>query len=149
LARERGHAPLRLEAKPSFANILVWKIVYETDTHFHVDAVRTWPSVVDYPGGSIPRLDVARDLPWVRADTQQRLDIERFRWFSNGYIARDPAFGNRVMDIRYSLLPNEIAPLWSIELKPDAGRWDHALYRTHRDTGAASASLLWEMMTKP
>jgi inner membrane protein len=47
------------------------------------------------------------------------------------------------------LLPNEISPLWSIELQPDAGRWDHALYRTHRDTGTDSASLLWEMMTRP
>jgi inner membrane protein len=149
LAAERGHQPLRLEAKPSFGNILVWKIVYETPQRYHVDAVRAslWPRV--FPGDSVQKLVVDRDLPWLDPNSQQARDIERFRWFSNGYIARDPAFGNRVMDIRYSLLPNEIAPLWSIELKPDAGRWDHALYRTHRDTGAASASLLWEMMTKP
>ena len=31
LAAQRGTSPLRLEAKPSFANILVWKVVYETD----------------------------------------------------------------------------------------------------------------------
>ena len=28
LAEQRGHEPIRLEAKPSFGNLLVWKIVY-------------------------------------------------------------------------------------------------------------------------
>ena len=34
LAAQREHAPLRLEVKPSFANILVWKSVYETKDEF-------------------------------------------------------------------------------------------------------------------
>ncbi len=116
LAAERGHAPLRLEAKPSFANILVWKVVYETTDRFHVDAVRAslWPRV--FPGDSVPKLDIDRDLPWLDRNSQQARDIERFRWFSNGYIARDPIYTNRIMDIRYSLLPNDISPLWSIGL---------------------------------
>ncbi len=147
LAAERGHTVLRLEAKPSFANILVWKVVYETQDRYYVDAVRAslWPRV--YPGDSVAKLVVDRDLPWLDPASQQARDIERFRWFSNGYIARDPIYANRVMDIRYSLLPNEISPLWSIELTRDAGRADHAQYRTHREAGSDSVSLLWEMMT--
>ena len=74
-------------------------------------------------------------MPWLDPGSQQARDVERFRWFSNGYIARDPVYSNRVMDIRYSLLPNEIDPLWSIELKPGAAPLDHALYKTHRDAG--------------
>ena len=148
LAAERGHAPLRLEAKPSFANILVWKVVYETNDRFHVDAVRAslWPRV--FPGDSVPKLDIDRDLPWLDRNSQQARDIERFRWFSNGYIARDPIYTNRIMDIRYSLLPNDISPLWSIELQPDAGRRDHVRYRTHRDAEANSAATLWQMLTR-
>ncbi|KAA1193907.1 metal-dependent hydrolase [Pseudohalioglobus sediminis] len=148
LAAERGHAPLRLEAKPSFANILVWKVVYETNDRFHVDAVRAslWPRV--FPGDSVPKLDIDRDLPWLDRNSQQAQDIERFRWFSNGYIARDPIYTNRIMDIRYSLLPNDISPLWSIELQPDAGRRDHVRYRTHRDAEANSAATLWQMLTR-
>jgi len=146
VARERGHEPLRLEAKPSFANILVWKVVYETDTHFHVDAVRTWPSVVDYPGGSIPRLDVARDLPWLQGESQQRLDIERFRWFSNGYVALDPAVPGRIIDVRYSMLPNEINSLWSIQLRPHAAPDDHVSYAMHRSGGRQQAGVLWRML---
>ncbi|MBN7798643.1 metal-dependent hydrolase [Parahaliea mediterranea] len=149
LAAARGHAPLRLEAKPSFGNILLWKVVYETGDRFYVDAVRSgpWPAV--YPGDSVARLDAARDLPWLDRDSQQARDVQRFRWFSNGYVARDPRYPNRVIDIRYSLLPNEIAPLWSIELDPAAGARVHANYITHRDGAGNSAGALWAMLTGP
>ena len=146
LAAQRGHEPLRLEAKPSFANILVWKVVYETDDSFHVDAVRARWSPRVFPGASVQKLDVGRDLPWLDRDSQQARDIERFRWFSNGYIARDPLFPNRVIDIRYSIIPNEVAPLWSIELSPQARRDEHAAYRVHRNTGNNRAALMWSMV---
>ena len=41
IALSRGHQPVTLEVKPSFANLLVWKVVYRTETDFYVDAVRT------------------------------------------------------------------------------------------------------------
>jgi len=147
LAAERGHVPVRLEAKPSFANILVWKTVYETEDRYYVDGVRAtlWPR--HFEGNSVLKLDLDRDMPWLDRDSQQARDIERFRWFSNGYIARDPIYANRVMDIRYSMLPNEIDPLWSIEVRKGAGRWDHALYRVHRDANPDRARRLWEMIT--
>ena len=147
LAAQRGHQVLRLEAKPSFANILVWKIVYETGDRYHVDAVRAGLRPRVFPGSSVEKLVLDRDMPWLEPQSQQARDVERFRWFSNGYIARDPLYSNRVIDIRYSLLPNQIAPLWSIELKPGAAHRDHAQYRTHRDGGPDQASLLWEMIT--
>ena len=134
IASQRGHAPLRLEAKPSFANLLVWKIVYETDSRFYVDAVRATLSPQVFPGSSVAKLELARDFPWLDRHSQQARDIERFRWFSNGYIARDPIHENRVIDIRYSMIPNEVMPLWSIELRPDAGPDDHVSYQVHRET---------------
>lgn len=146
IATDRGHQPLRLEAKPSFGNILLWKIVYETPERYHVDAVLTGLSDRIYPGASVPKLDRERDLPWLRNDSQQALDVERFRWFSNGYIAPDPDNPHRVIDIRYSLVPNEVAPLWSIELRPGAGSDEHAQYRTHRDVGGSPATRLWRML---
>ena len=146
LAAQRGHQPLRLEAKPSFANLLVWKTVYETTDRYHVDAVRASLAPRFYPGASVEKLDIDRDLPWLDRESQQARDIERFRWFSNGYIARDPVYSNRVIDIRYSLVPNEVAPLWSIELRPDAERDDHVAYRTHRDTSDRQAARMWGMV---
>jgi inner membrane protein len=147
LAARRGHTPLRLEAKPSFANILVWKIVYETDERFYVDAVRARVAPRVFSGDQLQKLDIDRDMPWLDQDSQQARDIERFRWFSNGYIARDPLYANRIIDIRYSLIPNEVAPLWSIELRPEAGQQEHAAYRTHRETSEGRAALMWSMVT--
>ena len=146
LAASRGHQPLRLEAKPSFANILLWKIVYETADSYHVDAVRSGPFPRVYPGDSVARLVVSRDLPWLESGSQQARDLERFRWFSNGYIARDPVIPNRVIDIRYSLIPNEVAPLWSIELRPGAAADEHVAYRIHRDASRERAGRLWDML---
>ncbi|WP_146003572.1 metal-dependent hydrolase [Kineobactrum sediminis] len=147
LAAERGHKPLRLEAKPSFANILVWKVVYETETEFHVSAVRPWPSAVIYPGSAISKLDIERDLPWLDPLSQQATDIKRFAWFSNGYVATDPRHPDRVMDVRYSILPNEVAPLWSIQLRRDASDDAHVDYLVHRDTGGGRVQKLWQMLS--
>lgn len=147
LAASRGHEPLRLEAKPSFANILVWKVVYETEQRYYVDAVRAGLAPRVFSGESVAKLDIARDMPWLDQASQQARDIERFRWFSNGYIARDPLFPNRVIDIRYSMIPNELAPLWSIELHPEARRDEHVRYLVHRDAGDDRPALLWGMLS--
>ncbi|MEH6634787.1 MAG: metal-dependent hydrolase [Halioglobus sp.] len=147
LAQQRGHTPVRLEAKPSFANIAVWKIVYETDDRFYVDAVRARVAPRIFVGNSVEKLVLDRDMPWLDRGSQQALDIERFRWFSNGYIARDPLYANRIIDIRYSMIPNQVVPLWSIELHPEAGREEHVAYRVHRDTGNGRVALMWRMLT--
>lgn len=146
LAAERGHAPLRLEVKPSFANILVWKVIYETADRFHVDAVRAGIGPMVMPGMSVPRLDPARDFPWLRADSQQARDIARFARYSDGYVARDPIRPDRVIDVRYSFVPNEIAPLWSIGLMPDAGPEAHVTFETHRESARARLPDLWRMI---
>lgn len=146
IAASRGHTPINLEAKPSFANILLWKTVYETQDRYYVDAVRVGPSPAVYPGDCIEKLDIARDFAWLDLDSQQARDIERFRWFSNGYIAKDPLRENRIIDIRYSMVPNELAALWSIELSRDADASDHVGYETHRDTSGGQSSTLWEML---
>ena len=149
IAITRGHAPLQLEAKPSFGNILVWKIVYRTEERFYVDAVRTGPNPRIYPGENLPVLDMDRDLPWLDPKSQQAADIERFRWFSKGYITQDPDNPTRIIDIRYSLLPNDIKALWSIQLNPAAGPEEHAEYRTHRGNSKQALSRLWQLITAP
>lgn len=146
VAVARGHTVLRIEAKPSFANFLVWKIVYETPERFHVDAVRPVFSPKVFTGGSVAKLDVARDFAWLAPDSQQARDIERFRWFSDGFVAQDPAHPNRVIDVRYSLIPNEILPLWSIELTPSAPANAHVGFLTNREGAREKFQTLWSMM---
>lgn len=146
VAAQRGHTVVRLEAKPSFANILVWKTVYETETRFYVDAVRAgWVPKV-FPGTSVAKLDVVKDFPWLDMSTQQARDIERFRWFSNGYLATDPEHENRIIDVRFSLVPNEVAPLWSIGLSPARGKQAHVSYDVHRDMTPRRTAVFLEML---
>jgi inner membrane protein len=149
LAASRGHAPLRIDAKPSFANILVWKVIYETTDHFHVDAVRCGLEPTSFEGTALRKLDIARDLPWLDPASRQAKDIERFRTFSIGFVAEDPQHPDRIIDVRYSFVPNEISPLWSIELSPTAGPTEHVAYRTHRDNPKASFARLLALMTAP
>ncbi len=147
IAADRGHRPLRLEAKPSFGNIIVWKVVYETPDRFYVDAVK--PGLfrsVEWQGGSIARLDTASDFVWLGADAQQRQDILRFDHFSDGYLAIDHQHPLRVVDIRYSMLPHEIEPLWGIELSRDKAVHEHVRFYTQRNGGAAALGELLGMI---
>ncbi len=146
LAESRGHQPIKLEAKPSMGNILLWKIVYEIEDDYFVDAVRAGSELTLYPGSSIAKLELARDFPWLEPDTQQALDVERFRWFSNGYLAADPKHPNRVIDIRYSMLPNEATGLWSIGLSPLAKPDQHVSYLTQRNPDRLTTDTFWAML---
>ena len=147
LAAVRGHEPEGLTAKASFANLLVWKVVYEHDGRFYVDGVRTGAAVSVCPGTSVARLDLERDLAWLDADSQQARDVERFRWFSDGYVALDPRVPNRVIDMRYSLVPNEIDPLWGVDLDPDAPPDRHVRFVTDRAARVAQREAFWRLLT--
>ena len=145
LAQSRGHEPVNIDAKPSFANIIVWKVIYEFEQRYYVDAVRVGFRPTVYEGASIKKIDIRTDFPWLEEGSVQALDIERFRWFSRGYIAKDPRFSNRVMDIRYSLVPNEIDSLWSIELSP-LNQSSHVRYVSQRGSVESSWPKLKRML---
>ena len=78
-----------IEAKPSFGNIIVWKVIYSTSEKYYVNAIRLSLDHKIYPGESIEKLDVSKSFPWLNASSQQAKDIEKFRWFSNGYLGVD------------------------------------------------------------
>ena len=50
-----------------------------------------------------------------------------------------------IMDVRYSLLPNELAPLWVIQLKPEEP-WKHVDYLNTRDLTPKSRQRFLEML---
>ncbi|UCG73825.1 MAG: metal-dependent hydrolase [Chromatiales bacterium] len=153
LAAQRGHTPLRMEVKPSFGNLLLWKVIYEIQAGYYTDAVRAGPELTLYPGEFIPRLEVGRDLPWLDPDSQQARDLERFAWFSRGFLSLDPDNPLRVTDMRYSLVPNEATGMWSIWLDRDAKKTDHVIITPDRDTSgprrAKFARMLWNELLRP
>lgn len=121
-------------------------MVYETEHRYYVDAVRIGTSVKTYPGESIAKLNVSQDFPWLDLNSQQAKDIERFRWFSNGYVAQDPADEMRIIDIRYSMVPNQLSTLWSIKLEPSVDSEMHVRYETHRDNAPESRQIFLDML---
>jgi len=146
LAEQRGHVPSRIEVKPAFANIVLWKVIYEIEDGYYTDAVRATSKTTVYPGQFIPRLDIDRDLPWLDKDSQQARDIERFGWFSKGYLALDPDNPLRVTDMRYSMVPNQAQGMWSIWLNRDAANTDHVVMKQDRDTSAPRRERLMQMI---
>lgn len=145
LAASRQHQVISLSAKPSFANLLLWKVVYRTPEYFYVDAVRMGirPKIIE--GTAIAPLDIERDLPWLQQDSRQAADLERFRWFSQDYIALSANNPLQVIDLRYSLLPNETEALWGIELSPQHSE-QHVQYFTQRRDTKTKTAKFWEML---
>ena len=85
-------------------------------------------------------------MPTLRHGSQQAKDIERFRWFSDDWLALDDANPNLIVDMRYSQLPNAIKGLWGIRLaadKPDAA---HVDWVVQRETGARELRAFWQQI---
>ncbi|QFT12865.1 metal-dependent hydrolase [Vibrio sp. THAF190c] len=146
LAEERKHVPKVLDVKPTLANLLVWKVVYEADDKYHVDAVRVGIGVDIFHGESTAKLDLARDFPWLTHDSQQFKDVTRFSRFSNGFLAQDPSNAERIIDVRYSMIPNEFSALWSIELSSLASSDAHVAYVVDRDNSPMARQKFVDML---
>jgi len=138
LAEQRGHQVERFHVKPSFANRHLWKLIYEYDGRYYVDAVKLLNNTEYITGTSIQKLDVRRDFPWLPEDSQQAKDVERFRWFSDDYLAVSSHDPNLIMDMRYSFLPNQISSMWGVEVSKqlvDEGKLDaHVDYKIKNGT---------------
>lgn len=135
LVASRGHVAEQLLVKPTLANLVLWRSIYETEGKFYVDAIRvglfSQPRI--YPGESINKFTIGQFLDQLPKDSTLAKDISRFTVFSAGFVAIQPEYPDLLVDVRYSNLPTTIAPLWGIEMNlqnPD----QHALYRLFRDT---------------
>ena len=147
LASSRGHELVNVVAKPSFANLIVWKIIYTTKDSYYIDAVRLGLEENVIEGVKIDKLNIQKSFPWLDLKSQQARDIERFRWFSNGYLALSETHPNRIIDIRYSMLPNEGHGLWGIELRPNANQSDHVVTVSNRRSDMETYKKLWKMIS--
>ena len=146
LAESRGHNAERLTLKPSFGNIILWKSIYQHKETFYVDAIRTVQSSTVCLGDSIKIFDYQEHLPGLDRESQQASDIERFRWFSQDYIGFVEA-KNLVTDVRYSLLPNQIEPMWGLVIDDQRMITEHAIWWTGRDLDEGEWDLFVDMLS--
>ena len=139
LIAERGHRAEQLLVKPTLANLVLWRSIYEFDGKFHVDAIRVGlfsePRI--YPGESVDKFVLERDLNGLTASSVLAQDIARFSHFSSGFLAIRPQQPNVLVDVRYSNLPTTLAPLWGIEINPQQPD-QHAQYKLYRDSSSAT-----------
>ena len=131
LAQQRGHQTERVLVKPSFGNRHVWKLIYEYNGRYYVDAVKLLWQAQIVSGTSIQKLNIKRDFPWLAENSQQAKDIERFRWFSDDFLAVNSQDPNVIVDMRYSFLPNQIKLMWGIELSQQKIESAHANFITN------------------
>ena len=146
LADSRGHNAQRLTLKPSFGNLILWKSIYQHEETFYVDAIRTVQSSTWCSGESIEIFDYQNHLPGLDKDSQQAKDIERFRWFSQDYLGYDEE-KKLVTDIRYSMIPNQIAPMWGLVIDDQQGKNEHAIWWTSRSLDQSQLDLFKEMLS--
>ena len=145
LAQVRGHSPERLTLKPSFGNLILWKSIYQHKETFYVDAIRAAQSSTWCTGESIRVFDYQYHLPNLEKESQQKKDIERFRWFSQDYLGYDKE-RNIVTDVRYSMIPNQIAPMWGLVIDEQRGVNDHAIWWTSRSLDQSQIDLFKNML---
>jgi inner membrane protein len=150
LASERGHVVERSNVKPSFGNRHLWKMIYESNGRYYVDAVKLLIEKEYITGDSIKKLDIKRDFPWLPEDSQQAIDIERFRWFSDDFLAVSKDDEKLIVDMRYSFLPNSIKPMWGIEVNKilvDEGDMDaHVFYEMKNELDTETRKRFIEML---
>ena len=145
-AKSRGHTPIRIEVKPSLANLLVWKVIYEADEKYYVDAIKVGLNTKVIKGTSTEKLNVKNSFPWLDLDSQQSKDIDRFSWFSGGYLSISKNDPYKIIDIRYSMLPNEIHGLWGIKIEKDIEKNQHVKYFFNRENNSDALKELWSML---
>ena len=146
LANSRGHNAERMTLKPSFGNLILWKSIYQHEETYYVDAIRTVHSSTWCLGESIEMFDYQYHLPSLDRDSQQAKDIERFRWFSQDYLGYDDK-NSLVTDIRYSMIPNQIAPMWGLVIDTEQSIDDHATWWTSRSLDQSQLDLFKEMLS--
>ena len=145
IAEQRGHTITRIKAKPSFGNLILWKTIYETDNQFYVDATNLLFNKI-IPGESIKKLNQEEDFPWLKEESQQYKDVERFKWFSNDFLAVNPQNKNQIIDIRYSGIPNEIGGLWGVQLNPNKHNQEHVEFVSMRSASIERFKVLRDMI---
>lgn len=151
IAKQRGHDPIRLEAKPSLGNILVWKLIYEAEGHYYIDGMRLGLTKKrHWQGESIAKLDTSRDFPWLKKESQQARDIERFRWFTQDFLAVSPHNSMHIIDMRYTQLPHKLIPLWGIAMDKNADSDQHIDFISRGDMNNSDTGdnfkILWDMI---
>lgn len=107
--------------KPTIANLWLWRGISVFEDSYQVDGIRLgiFQDSKLYSGKVYRKFDF--EPPWdsYSQDSKVIKDLGRFEFFSEGLIYQLPENDFLIGDLRYSLLPHSIEPLWVVELNKD------------------------------
>ncbi|MDX9732268.1 MAG: metal-dependent hydrolase [Bdellovibrionales bacterium] len=125
-----------------------------------------------YEGSSIEKFDITRFTNDLTGETNVPskastllTDIKRFMWFSDDWVSVHPRVGDTSVnapaatgtpelssigmivlgDVRYSMLPQEIDPMWGIVFDPNRPN-DHVGFESFRNPTSRQFGTLWKMI---
>lgn len=168
LLAERRHSAVRRDIKPTILQLFVWKSIYEYDGRFYSDAIRVgfgpakiyegtkvglekfdWAKFASEQSGSSTAAVDTLTAPNALMASVLETDIKRFDWFSDGWVARIASRESETQtvlgDVRYSMLPQEIDPMWGIEFDPSKHD-THVSWVTFRDLTDRRFGVFWKMI---
>jgi len=137
-AAARGVPAERVLAKPSFANLVLWRGLVDDGESLHAVAIRILPGAraLVWPGSSVRRF-AGDGLP---ESGRLARDLARFRHFSGDWLFRyypyERGDGVFVGDFRYAIDPASSRPLWGIRFDPERPEEPLAFERPARVTQA-------------
>jgi len=143
-AESRGHDIQRITVKPSFANIIVWRALYEANGNAYVLCYRAVGNP-ELLGETQVALVRPQQLTHIVGDTVLAQDIRRFAHFSDDWMAWHPEQTNVLGDLRYAQRPDAISPLWGIVVDPTRPN-QHTPFASFRRTRDEVWGLLWQMI---
>lgn len=119
LALSRGIAAERILVKPTLGNVLLWRTIAVSGDAAYVDAIRVGLDGTRkiYPG-TTARLIQPRDLATLAGNSAAEKDLLRFYRFADSLLVAHPSHPDYIGDLRYAMLPNSIAPLWGLNIRP-------------------------------
>lgn len=151
LAAQRGHSVQRMLLKPTLGNLLLWRSVYQSEGRLYVDAVRVGVFAENriYPGSSVALFDSRKNHPSLAESSVLYNDVQRFMRFSDHYVALVPGASPEqpeiLADLRYSMLPNSLQPLWGLQIEVHNPQ-QHADFRISRDTSKQTRQRFLSML---
>lgn len=118
LADERGHVIEHYRVMPTLDNIIIWRGIYRYNGKIYTSGIYTLPIGMNLvqPGEVVDLVDVEADFPTL--GERQRQDVERFRFFADGFVALHPERKDTIMDARYATEPYGVRSIWGIKLWP-------------------------------
>jgi inner membrane protein len=147
IAASQGHVPERLVVKPTLGNLVLWRTLYEHEGHYYVNAIRAGFGTEVIPGDRISALDYQQAFSQLDTDSRLYRDIERFHRFASGYLVWHPEHPGVIGDVRYAMLPDEVAPIWGIRLPADSQSVEGSITFEHfRRTDAVTRQAFLDMV---